>query len=523
MKPFYAPLYEALARHARSRPASFHVPGHHNGNVLRRAAAMNPELRETLTEFASVMRLDVTELSSTDDLHHPEGPILEAQRLAAAFFGAEQTFMLAGGSTAGNLAMILTVCEPGDLLIVQRNVHKSVLNGLMLAGASAVFVSPEREETTGLATVPALDHIDAALRLYPEAKAVLLTNPNYYGMAVPLNRYADLAHRYGKPLLVDEAHGAHFSLHPELPRSALAAGADAVVQSTHKTLPALTMGAMLHVQGRRIDRNVLAQSLAVIQSSSPSFPIIASLDLSRAIMETFGLQLLEDGMAKAKEVRRWINGQELGTIRAVAPEQLTHSAGEREAEVQFDPFRLLLYSTDDQITGFKLQRELEAHGCWIEMSDPRYAVLVLGIYTPDDELNKLKNALLSIDLHLKELPTGIERQTAASLSYQSEQEEALTAVGLPVSFARGGLKGKTTARVGQHDAEGLQAAEMVVPYPPGIPIVYRGETLTKAIIGHIERLAAAGAKFQGAEDSRMNTIAVFRDESVPAEHHKGTD
>ncbi|KHF33712.1 Arginine decarboxylase [Paenibacillus sp. P1XP2] len=256
-----APLFEALQQYKNGRQASFHVPGHKKGRAYASFGGAG--------FLDQVMEADVTEITGTDDLHHPEGVIRDAQLLAADCFGAEESYFLVGGSTSGNLAMILTVCShPGDLLLVQRNVHKSVLNGLMLAGAKAVFLEPQVDESSGLATAPSAETVAAALAAYPEAKGVLVTMPNYYGMGTDLAPLAEACHRHDVPLLVDEAHGAHYGQHPRLPRSALASGADVVVQSTHKMLAALTMGAMLHVQGPRVNRGLLRQRLAMVQSSS---------------------------------------------------------------------------------------------------------------------------------------------------------------------------------------------------------------------------------------------------------------
>ncbi|WP_158702797.1 aminotransferase class I/II-fold pyridoxal phosphate-dependent enzyme, partial [Paenibacillus faecalis] len=276
-----APLIEALLTYKNKANISFHVPGHKNGKVYD--GIQDAEL------FSEVMKIDVTEISGTDDLHHPEGVIREAQLLAADCFGAEESFFLVGGSTAGNLAMVLTVCsQPGDLILLQRNVHKSVLNGLMLAGARAVFLEPQIDEYSGLAVMPSQETVRAALAAYPEAKAVFVTSPNYYGMGSDLKELADLCHANEVPLLVDEAHGAHYGMHPDLPESALSCGADGVVQSTHKMLSAMTMGSMLHVQGRLLDRSLLRQRLAMVQSSSPSYPVMASLDLARRLLHAQG-------------------------------------------------------------------------------------------------------------------------------------------------------------------------------------------------------------------------------------------
>lgn len=228
-----------------------------------------------------------------------------------------------GGSTSGNIALLLALCEPDDMIIVQRNVHKSVLNGLRLAGARAVFLSPQIDVHSGLATIPSIEQVKEALILYPEAKAVFLSNPNYYGMGVKLGPYAQAVHDHHIPILVDEAHGAHYGFHPSFPRSALSEGVDAVVQSAHKTLPTLTMGALLHVQGDRIPIPSLRESLAMIQSSSPSFPILASIDISRAMIDTLGPALFEKSTASANAFRRWLREQST-TIREL------NTVGDRE-------------------------------------------------------------------------------------------------------------------------------------------------------------------------------------------------
>lgn len=210
-----APLAEAMALYRKRGASSFHVPGHKNGRAYETDMYMVDMLREA-------MRIDVTEITGTDDLFHPEGAIREAQELAADCFGAEESFFLVGGSTAGNLALILTICrEPGDLILVQRNVHKSVLNGLMLAGAKAVFLQPELDKRSGLAIAPSAATVAAALGAYPEAKGVFITMPNYYGMGSDLRPLAEACHERGVPLLVDEAHGAHYGQHPQLPMNAV--------------------------------------------------------------------------------------------------------------------------------------------------------------------------------------------------------------------------------------------------------------------------------------------------------------
>ncbi|OUS70950.1 hypothetical protein B1748_27515 [Paenibacillus sp. MY03] len=528
MNPINAPIYEALKKHASSRPQSFHVPGHQNGQVWQElGVAANTSTGNTIEAFRqtydAIMGIDVTELSSTDDLHHPEAAIQEAQILAAQSFHAEATFFLVGGSTSGNLAMLLAVCDPGDLVIVQRNVHKSVINGLKLAGATAVFVSPQRDAGSGLAVIPSLSGIEAALQRHPQAKAVFLSNPNYYGMGELLNRYAETAHRYGVPLLVDEAHGAHYGQHREFPRSAMQAGADAAVQSTHKTLPALTMGAMLHIQGNRINLDRLKQALAIVQSSSPSFPIMASLDISRAMIAFFQEELFQPALAHARTFRAWLKAAKL-FLQEVALTDATVSSKHDRSEMidhtslQRDPLRIVLHDSTGTLTGKQLQQLLEEKGCWAEMSDNVYVVLLIGIGTGDEHMERLRDSITfvhqTIASEMEDIAPNMRRSAKEEVENRHLSSSAVwaaTALEEPVAFGGGWYRNQPSIRLPLRDAIDRRVAEMVVPYPPGIPLLYAGERLTIAMADEIERLASGRANFQGAVDSGMGTIAVYEE------------
>lgn len=492
-----APLFEQLNSLYASHPSSYHVPGHKYGQSLSLLRGTIDE--RALQAYEAIMQLDVTELSMTDDLHGPSGVIEQAQQLAAATFGAEQSFFLVGGSTAGNLAMVLAVCDPGDQIIVQRNAHKSVLNGLKLAGARAVFLMPQKEAGSGLDVVPSMEQIEEALTRYPEAKAVFLTNPSYYGLSVDLEPYAQLVHRYGKILLVDEAHGAHYGLHERFPRSALQAGADAVVQSTHKTLTALTMGAMLHVQGPRMDRQALAEALRMVQSSSPSYPIMASLDIARAVIDSRGERLFERGIAVADDFRRWVTEEsdhyELASSLLRKGPDLT---------VHVDPLRVVLRSRGIGFSGFELLKRLESFGCYAEMADIHYVVLLFGMGADPSDVERLKQALT-------EIATQIDEQVLEPLTI-SEPITYSQLMSEPVLLSRrgAGVGSKTVEVVKLAHAEGLLAAEAVIPYPPGIPLIYEGERITADAIAMIQRLVHHGARCQGASDPTMRTIKVLR-------------
>ncbi|MDO3412927.1 aminotransferase class I/II-fold pyridoxal phosphate-dependent enzyme [Saccharibacillus sp. CPCC 101409] len=548
--PNDAPLYAELLRYAARKEASFHVPGHKDGRFYRNTQGEAP------LGFGETLELDATEIEGTDDLHDPEGVIREAQRKAAAFFGAEETFFLVGGSTVGNLALILTVCaSPGDILIVQRNVHKSVLHGLMLAGAQAVFVAPESHPESGIAVLPGEPTLEEALDRYPRARGVLVTRPNYYGMSRGIRETARLCHRRGVPLLVDEAHGAHYGLHPELPASALSEGADGVVQSTHKMLAAMTMGAMLHVQGDRLDRGLLRRRLGMVQSSSPSYPIMASLDLARSLTESRGRAAFDGALEAAAHIRRELERlPRLGFVRPEPPDgeagvaaahgradTVRFGGGAARAYAEQDPLKIAVYDRRRVLSGYALQRRLAAAGCIAEMSDERRTVLALGPGSGMDDAGRLVAALRDVQRELEadaaaaqaaqdrgsdsppippgSAPGGAGSEPAAFGTSPPEasdspatedwapaafKPESVAGISEPVAF--GLTPPGPSEPVALEKAAGGISAEMIVPYPPGIPLLYAGERLTGDVQRQLLDLREAGAKFQGASDPSLVTI-----------------
>lgn len=510
-----APLYEALKEYYTRQDVSFHVPGHKDGQAYRRYMNENDVI------LTNIMEMDTTEIKGTDDLHHPEGVIRDAQQLAAQLFGAEETFFLVGGSTAGNLALILSVCtEPGDVLLVQRNVHKSIIHGLMLAQANAVFLAPQLDRDSGLMTIPFTQTVDEALQRYPEAKGLLVTNPNYYGMAGRLAPLVELCHANGIPLLVDEAHGAHFGLHPDLPKCALDFGADGVVQSTHKMLTAMTMGAMLHIQGDLLDRNVVRQRLAMVQSSSPSYPIMASLDVSRYMIQSQGADFFTDALALAKQmVEEDRDFQRLLFLRPGA-------CHEDDAYRIQDPFKIVLYDRKGLWTGYSLQEALEAEGCIPEMSDERYVVLAFSPATTGEDAERLRQALRNIDnmMHVSTWNIGnmtkmsdnaqkaldIEVDSEIDLDIGDTDQPYIEAVSEKVRFNLSILPDEDIESVPIEVSEGYLSAEMIIPYPPGIPLLYAGERISAVTARRLIHLRNTRAKCQGAADPTLATIKVIR-------------
>lgn len=545
LQPGRAPVYEMLEQYRVTNNISYHVPGHKNGQAYSLAGGAG--------FLGEVMKHDVTEINGTDDLHHPEGVIKEAQALAADCFGAEESFFLVGGSTAGNLALILTVCpEPGMILILQRNVHKSVIHGLMLAGVKAVFLEPLIDHASGLAVAPAAESVRAALATYPEAAAVLVTMPNYYGMGSDLAPLAKACHDSGVPLLVDEAHGAHYGLHPALPAGALACGADGVVQSTHKMLPAMTMGAMLHVQGPRLNRVLLRQRLAMVQSSSPSYPVMASLDLARRLVHSQRAGAFTAGLAAVD--RLWRGLAELpryGLLQPAGPLQGSGGAGLAAGEglappgmaayCTQDPFKAVIYDAAGVLTGFELQRRLEEKGMVPEMSDHRHVVLAFSLGSKAEQTEQLLAALAEIAAEAPVRTLGADksgdmqqrlsqshsaadyiRPWSGSASFITPEEERVTAlndstwnifskdlISDPVPFSLKPVDPRETEPISLEYSVGRVAAEMVIPYPPGIPLLYPGEIITEAVQRRLSGLSKGGAKFQACSDPALQHITVY--------------
>ncbi|ANS76404.1 amino acid decarboxylase [Paenibacillus yonginensis] len=517
-----APLWEALQRYRENKDVSFHVPGHKNGKMYARSSS--GPLQDVLT-------IDATEITGLDDLHHPEGVIEEAQKRAARFFGAEETYFLVGGSTSGNLALILTACsQPGDVLLVQRNVHKSVLHGLMLARARAVFLAPEVDGASGLATMPSPETVGEALRRYPGAKGVLVTHPNYYGMGAPLAPLAALCHAAGVPLLVDEAHGAHYGLAAELPRGALSQGADGVVQSTHKMLGAMTMGAMLHVQGGLLNRSLLRQRLAMVQSSSPSYPIMASLDLCRSLLEQEGPAAFAESLSAAARLREGL--RELTRIGSLEEEVSNLPDGGNKKygsnleggsapngspypHPYQDPYKVVLYDRLGQWSGYKLQEHLERHQCVPEMSDERYTVLALGPGTTAGDVNHLLEVLHTLEAEMGYCPEDQAKPAASFVSTWNIR--GAESVSQPVAFDLSPSVEEETEHIPLEQGEGKKAAEMVIPYPPGIPLLYPGETITAETLARLIALREAGSRFQAVKDSSLQHIQVYLNEDYTPE------
>lgn len=507
-----APLAEALLEYVHKKQLSFHVPGHKDGSWYKRIAdteTSNPAWKALLYKMSELLSIDTTEVAGTDHLHHPTGAIAEAQQLAASFFGAEETHFLVGGSTVGNIALILSCCkEPNNIVLVQRNVHQSVLHGLMLAGAKAVFISPEIDQTTGLATAVCYQALKQAIVAYPQAKAIFITNPNYYGMGVNVQPFVKLAHEHHIPLLVDEAHGPHYSLHPQFPESALKVGADGVVQSTHKMLAGMTMSAMLHLQGKYVDRLKVKKMLTILQSSSPSYPLMASLDISRRYIAIQGASIFAEGLKAVYEVKKAIT--KLPSFAIISEPNGRFTA----AYESLDPFKVAIYCKQGQWNGHTLLQKLEQAHCVAEMADMKYVLLTFSLGTTLQAAQHLITALKQIDrqIQAERLSEPLPSVTMDTNRHIVNYKHPLYSQ--PVAFSIYGQEHiQSSKRVPIAEAIGQRSAETIVPYPPGIPLLYSGEVITESIVYELKQLIQRGINVYGAEDNSLCTLCVITTES----------
>lgn len=466
---------EGLENFRQQQNISFHVPGHKHG-----------ELSQLPQAFKDVMRYDVTELSGLDDFHHPEEMILEAENLLADTFGTMKSFFLVNGSTVGNLAMIYATCKKGDTIIVQRNAHKSIFHAIELVGAQPVYVSPMWDEQTLTATNIAYEHLKEAIDQYPEAKAVILTYPTYYGMASKdIRQQIAYCHEKYIPVLVDEAHGAHFSACTLFQPSALAFGADVVVQSAHKTLPAMTMASFMHVNSELVDVDKINHYLRMLQSSSPSYVLLASLDDARYYVQTY---MESDGAYIIEKKTKWVEA-----LRAI---------GSLEVIEVDDPLKILLRVNG--YSGFQLQEALEEQNVYAELADAHQVLFVLPLLKQGHTY-----PFADIRVRIKDAVTALLSTEKSSMLAATQSTYTFTAITKP-RFTCEEIEEKDKEWLPYMRAMGRIAASMIIPYPPGIPLLVPGEKITVAKLSQLEELLATGASFQGKHRLEEKMIEVIK-------------
>jgi lysine decarboxylase len=461
------PILEVLEKFTNQNPLSFHVPGHKNGAIF-------PE--QAKSYFQSLLPLDTTELPGLDDLHAPHGAIADAERLAAEYFQSDHTFFLINGSTAGNLAMILAAAGPGDKVLVQRNSHKSIMNGIELAGAQPIFLAPAYEKSVQRFTNPAPETIEQALINHPDAKALILTYPDYFGQIYDIKKIIRQAHAQQIPVLVDEAHGVHFSLGAPFPVSSLAIGADVVVHSAHKTAPAMTMASYLHMKSELIQKEDLAYRLQMIQSSSPSYPLMASLDIARYFLAAQTKETIEKICESTKNIK-----------------SLFQASDKWELIPSDDPLKITLQPVQDYAAG-DIAALFEQEGVYPELTTERQILFIHGL-APFTEWERLKKVIQTVNESLK--ITANHATIEVMNVFTNDVQE------LALSYTE--MQSLVQQLVPLEESIGKIAAEPVIPYPPGIPLVLKGEKITLEHIEAIRQLTRQGVRIQ----ERAEGIRIF--------------
>jgi arginine decarboxylase len=486
LKQERAPLYEAVVNYVRKHKVSFHTPGHKHGQAI--PSAFRRFVGET------VFDMDLTLLAEVDSLHEPQSVIRDAQRLAAEAYGADHSYFLVNGSTVGNQTMILSTCQPGDLVLVPRNAHQSVLAGVLLAGCEPVFMRPETNKDLGLYTNVTVGTVEAALKRWPQVKAVLVTSPTYHGIAADTARLAELVHEHGLPLLVDEAHGPHLKFHDELPLSAMEAGADMAVQSTHKILAGMTQSSLLHAKAGRVDLGRVRKVLKLLTTTSPSYILMSSIDIARRQMALDGQKLIGRALKLARKAREEVN--KIEGLRCFGRECIGQAG-----IYDLDETKLTIAVGGLHVSGYEVARELnKKHGIQVEYADLFSVFLIVSFGNTEQEIVRLIRALRSIALWAR----SRKRRRSKAVRWVLPGFSARPAVNPRYAF----FAAKETLPL--EKAVGRVSAETVSPYPPGIPLIVPGERLDREAVAAIRSLQAAGCRIQGPADASLDTIQVVK-------------
>lgn len=479
-KQTQAPIFETLLAHAKRQVVSFHTPGHKNGKGIDKK----------LKQFTgkSLYYFDVTVFPEVDSLHDPVGPIKKAQALMAEAYGVQHSFFLVNGSTVGNQAMLLSACNPGDSIILSRNAHKSIMSGIILSGVWPIWIQPKVDQNLDLLFEPSPEQIESTLNQFPEAKAVFVTSPTYNGVTADLVKISEIVHRHGKVLLVDEAHGPHLKFHEDLPISAVEAGADLCVQSTHKILSALSQGSVLHFNSELVDINRVRKIVSMLQTTSPNYLVLASIDLARRQAVLNGEGILEKVIRIAEEGRKRIN--------------LTrHFFSFTRKEIQargydLDVTKLTINVTKSGFSGQEIDTILsKEYDIQVDAADLFNLIAILGTGSDKTDMARLLKALEEIDSKYH----GTAKNWILQIPSLSTEM---------VMMPREVFLSKKAKRVPISKAAGHIAAQTLTPYPPGIPILIPGERITKEICDYLANLSEKELRVSGQETDTLRTMKV---------------
>ena len=480
-----APIYEALEKFSRQRVVPFDVPGHKRGRG-------NPELAKLLGE--KCVSMDVNSMKPLDNLCHPVSVIRDAEKLAADAFGAESAFLMVGGTTSAVQSMVMSVVKAGEKIILPRNVHRSVMGALVLCGAVPVYVNPETDARLGIPLGMSLKQLERTIECTPDAKAILVNNPTYYGICSDLRSIVKLAHEHNMLVIADEAHGTHFYFGEGLPVSAMAAGADMAAVSMHKSGGSLTQSSLL-LAGSRINGDHVRQIINLTQTTSASYLLLSSLDISRRNLALRGKEAFARVIELADYAREEIN--DVGGWYAYGKELVNG-----DSIFDFDRTKLSVYTLDVGLAGIEVYDILrDEYDIQIEFGDPCNILAYLSIGDRKRDVERLVSAMSEIRRLYEKDRTGM-----------MENEYISPVVAVTPQYAFYSPKQSLPLE----ETAGRICSEFVMCYPPGIPILAPGERVTSKILDYIRYAKEKGCQMTGPEDAKIERLNVLLADFSPS-------
>ncbi|WP_066053934.1 aminotransferase class I/II-fold pyridoxal phosphate-dependent enzyme [Anaerotignum propionicum] len=475
------PLMEALERMRHDRLVPFDVPGHKHGKG-------NPQLTEFLGE--KCMSVDVNSMKPLDNLCHPVSVIKEAEELAAEAFGAAQAFFMVGGTTSAVQTMILSSVKYGDEIILPRNVHQSVINALVLCGAVPVYINPQMNKKLGIALGMSVEDVKRTIEEHPNAKAILVNNPTYYGICSNLKQITQLAHEKGLLVLADEAHGTHFYFGKDMPISAMAAGADMAAISMHKSGGSLTQSSLL-LCGKGVNANYVRKIINLTQTTSGSYLLLSSLDISRRNLALWGEDTFEKVKNFAQYAREEINA--IGDYYAYSKELING-----DSVFDFDTTKLSVNTLDLGLAGIEVYDLLrDEYGIQIEFGDLGNILAYISVGDKNKNIERLISALSEIRRIYKNDNKDMLDTEYISPTVVISPQKAFYADKMSLPLA---------------ECNGKVCTEFVMCYPPGIPILAPGERITREIIAYIQYAKEKGCVITGPESMDITRLNVWKGE-----------
>ena len=463
-------ILDELMKNNKNNLISFHVPGHKNGKIY--------DLLGYKDLLESIYKMDTTEIIGTDNLHSPEGIIKKSQEKASRVFKSDKTYFLVNGTTCGIQASIMSICNDNDKILVNRDCHHSVINACILGNINPVYIVYKLDNDyfilEGVLEEDVIKSIDENL----DAKALVLTYPTYYGATYDLEKICEYAHKKNMVVIVDEAHGAHLGLSEKLPKTALEQGADIVIQSTHKTLPSFTQSSMLHIKGGKVDSSKISEILRIIETSSPSYLLMSSLEIATEIYEKYGRDLMDKLLENIDNFIKDISKNDFVKVYN-----------------KFDKTKIFISLKKLGITGYELEKILRKNNIQVELSNYYGVLLICTISNYYDDFESIKNAINNIitdkkDKYFEELRT---------INYPKIIPKKI------LNPREAFYKNKKSVKI--YDSIGQISGEYIIPYPPGVSILSPGEIITKEIIDYI--LYLKEMNISGISDTSLENIKII--------------